>query len=55
MPPTIYLQVYRRRVSLRGWIGTAEWVACAEVVLRAQKLVKSGYGTYLLQILARGK
>ncbi|MFJ4037655.1 glucose-1-phosphate thymidylyltransferase RfbA [Microbacterium sp. NPDC090007] len=55
-----YVRTIERRTGLR--IGVPEEVAWrqgflsdAEVQERANKLVKSGYGTYLLEILERGR
>ncbi len=54
-----YVRTIERRTGLR--IGVPEEVAWRQGFLsdaqlneRAQKLVKSGYGTYLLSILERG-
>jgi glucose-1-phosphate thymidylyltransferase len=55
-----YVRTMERRTGMR--IGVPEEVAWrqgfltdAELAERAQKLVKSGYGTYLLEILERGR
>jgi len=54
-----YVRTIERRTGLK--IGVPEEVAWRqgflsdiELAQRAQKLVKSGYGTYLLNILERG-
>ncbi len=55
-----YVRTIERRTGLR--IGVPEEVAWRqgflsddEVAERAHKLVKSGYGSYLLEILERGR